>query len=92
MPLRDLGSVRGRSGTLAQVNVSSLGGIMGAMETIYVALADEAVDVWRPVEAVSEGGSIYRIGDPAARPHEAWEFPPGSRVRCERRDLGEGRR
>jgi hypothetical protein len=72
------------------VNVSSPEGIMGAMETIYVALADEAVDVWRPVEAVSEGGSIYRIADAAAPPHEASEFPPGSRVRCERRDLGEG--
>jgi hypothetical protein len=63
---------------------------MGAVETIYVALTDEAVDVWRPVEAVSEGGSIYHIADAPTPPHEAWEFPPGSRVRCERRDLGEG--
>jgi hypothetical protein len=63
---------------------------MRRMETIHVALTDEAVDVWRPVEAVSEGGSIYRITDAPAPPREAWEFPPGSRVRCERRDLGEG--
>jgi hypothetical protein len=63
---------------------------MGGMETIYVALTDEAVDVWRPVEAFSEGESIYRIADAPAPPHETWEFAPGSRVRCERRDLGEG--
>jgi hypothetical protein len=63
---------------------------MGGVETIYVALTDEGVDVWRPVPAVSEGGLTYRITDAAAPLHETWEFPPGSRVRCERRDLGEG--
>lgn len=63
---------------------------MRGMETIYVALTDEAVDVWRPVEAISEGGAVYRITDEPAPPNETWEFPPGSRVRCERRDLGEG--
>jgi hypothetical protein len=63
---------------------------MGGMETIYVALTDEAVDVSRPVEAVSEGGSIYRIADAPAPPSETWEFPPGSRVRCEQLHLGEG--
>jgi hypothetical protein len=31
---------------------------MRGMTTIHVALKDEAVDVWRPVEAASEGGSI----------------------------------
>jgi hypothetical protein len=51
------------------VNVSSPEGIMGAVETIYVALTDEAVDVWRPVEAVSEGGSIYHIADAPTPPH-----------------------
>jgi hypothetical protein len=60
------------------------------METIYVALKDEAVDVWRPVEATSEGGAIYRISEAAMPSGEAWEFPPRSRVRCEQRDLGEG--
>ncbi len=63
---------------------------MGVMPTIYVALKDEAVDVWRPVEAASEGGSIYRIADGAKPADEAWEFTLGSRVRCEWRDLGEG--
>jgi hypothetical protein len=60
------------------------------MTTIYVALKNESLDVWRPVEAVSEGESIYRIADEPAPADEAWEFPPGSRVRCERRDLGDG--
>ncbi len=50
--------------------------MMEGMETIYVALTDEAVDVWRPVEAVSEGGSVYRITDTAAPSDEVWEFPP----------------
>jgi len=43
------------------VKVSSPEGITRRMETIYVALRDEAVDVWRPVEATREGESIYRI-------------------------------
>lgn len=64
--------------------------MMEGMTTIYVALDDENVDVWRPVEAVSEGESIYRIADAAAPADEAWEFAPGSRVRCEWRQLSDG--
>ena len=64
---------------------------MVGMPTIYVAPKDEAVDVWRPVEAESERGSIYRIADRTKPADEAWEFSPGSRVRCEWRDLSEGR-
>ena len=64
---------------------------MGGVPTIYVALKDEAVDVWRPVEAASEGGSIYRIAAETQPTDEAWEFSPGSRVRCEWRELSEGR-
>jgi hypothetical protein len=60
-----------------------------ALQTVYVALQGEEVDAWRPVDAVHEGTDIYRLSD--AQPHdEAWAFPPGSRVRCERRTLGEG--
>lgn len=65
--------------------------MMGGMTTIYVALKDEGVDVWRPVEAVSEGERVYRLAGAAAPADETWEFPPGSRVRCEWRDLSEGR-
>jgi hypothetical protein len=60
------------------------------MTIIYVALKDEGVDVWRPVEATHEGESIYRIADAATPETEAWEFPPGSRVRCEQRELSDG--
>ena len=63
---------------------------MREMATIYVALADEGVDVWRPVEATHEGESIYRIDDAPTPDTEACEFPPGARVRCERRELGDG--
>jgi hypothetical protein len=60
------------------------------MATIYVALRDEGVDVWRSVEATDEGEFIYRINDASTPDTEAWEFPPGSRVRCERRELSDG--
>jgi hypothetical protein len=60
------------------------------MATIYVALREEGVDVWRPVEASHEGESIYRIDDAPTPDSEAWEFPPGSRVRCELRELSDG--
>jgi hypothetical protein len=60
------------------------------MPTIYVALKDEAVDVWRPVEATDEGDSVYLIAEAGMPEGEAWEFQPGSRVRCERRELSGG--
>jgi hypothetical protein len=63
---------------------------MRGMATIYVALKDEGVDVWRPVEASDEGGGIYRISEAPMPDSETWEFPPGSRVRCERHELGDG--
>jgi hypothetical protein len=58
------------------------------METIHIALRDEAVDVWRPVEAEREG-DLYRILGPIPD-GEAWEFEPGSLVRCETRELADG--
>jgi hypothetical protein len=58
--------------------------------TIYVPLRDEAVDVWRSVEAEGEAGAIYPISDAPAPPDEAWKFSPGSRVRCEWRELEGG--
>jgi hypothetical protein len=63
---------------------------MRGMATIYVALKDEGVDVWRPVEATHEGGGIYRISEAPMPGTETWQFPPGSRVRCDRRELGNG--
>ena len=55
--------------------------------TIYVKLMDEAVDVWRPVDASLEGDDTYRLANAPMPTEEAWEFQPGSVVRCERRDL-----
>jgi hypothetical protein len=60
----------------------------GGSGTIYVALRDEAVDVWRPVDA-RRVGDRYRIVSKTP-PQEDWEFPPGSLVRCELRKLAEG--
>lgn len=84
-------ALRGHSGSLAQMSFPPPDGMMGGMPTIYIALKDESVDVWRPVEAVSEGESVYRITAAAVPVDEAWEFPPGSLVRCEWRDLSERR-
>ena len=58
--------------------------------TIYIALCEEAVDVWRPVEAYQEGESVYRIANTPTPDGEVWEFAPGSVVRCEWRDLADG--
>ena len=63
---------------------------MRGMATIYLALKDEGVDVWRPVEATDQGGGIYRISDAPIPDREMWEFAPGSPVRCERRQLSDG--
>jgi len=57
-----------------------------ASEIVYVKLLDEGVQVWRPVTAEVMSGGLYRLtGD---RPgEEVWAFPPGSTVRCERRQV-----
>ncbi len=51
---------------------------------IYVALLDEGVDVWRPVEALYVKENVYKIlvqpYDPAI---ENWQFQPGELVVCE---------
>ena len=60
---------------------------MNTTVTVYVELLDEGVDVWRPVEAERENDGVVRL--PSVAPEgERWAFPPGSRVRCERRDSG----
>ena len=64
-------------------------GFAVAHATVYVELVGEAVDVWRPVSAVHEGDDVYRLlGE--QEDDEAWAFPPGSRVRCEPRQLDDG--
>ena len=60
------------------------------MPKIYIYMPDEAVDTWRPVEASIENGANYRIANTPSPPDEVWEFPPGSVVRCEWRQLEDG--
>jgi hypothetical protein len=57
--------------------------------TVYVYLPDEAVDVWRPVEAEELESGRYRILGPVPE-DETWEFPPGSIVRVEMKRLMHG--
>jgi len=51
---------------------------------IYIALLDEGVDVWRPVQAERLSGNTYRILSQAYdRRIESWQFEPGDVVLCE---------
>jgi len=57
---------------------------MMQIETIFVRLPDENVDVWRPVQAEPLGKGRYRIIEqPYDRADERWQFEPGDVVRCE---------
>ena len=58
--------------------------------TIYVALADEGVDVWRPVKAAVLGDSIFQILSPNDSETEQWQFPSGAVVRCAERNFADG--
>jgi hypothetical protein len=62
---------------------------MSSEATVYVQLLDENVDAWRPVRATFEGNGVYRLLDEQPG-DERWAFPPGSRVLCQRRSLGDG--
>lgn len=64
---------------------------MNASTTIYVRLLDEAVDVWRPVDAQRVGGSEYLIISQPYDPEiERWQFVPGDTVVCEQIEVSEG--
>jgi hypothetical protein len=59
---------------------------MSNMTTVYVALLDENVDVWRPAQAEHVGGDLYRLT--GEQPDdEVWPFSPGDVVRCQLRSL-----
>lgn len=49
------------------------------MPTIYVALLDEGVDVWRPVDGELVGPNLYRVAGPVPE-GERWQFAPGEIV------------
>jgi hypothetical protein len=64
---------------------------MSKRDTIYVALLNEGIDVWRPVEAERLSPDSYRILDQDYDPAiERWEFGPGTVVRC-RKENRDGR-
>ena len=64
---------------------------MSQTVTIFVSLADEGVDVWRPVVAQQQRDGVYRILEqPYDRKLEHWQFEPGDDVRCESRNLDDG--
>ncbi len=52
----------------------------------YVALLDERVDVWKPVEAEELSSERYLILGPVPE-DERWEFQPGTIVRVEMKML-----
>jgi hypothetical protein len=59
---------------------------------IYVALLDEGVDVWRPVQAERVSDEMYRILDQHyQRSIETWQFGPGDVVLCEMVESSDGR-
>lgn len=64
---------------------------MNEQDTIYVALLDEGIDVWRPVAARRLSSDRYLILDQDYDPAiERWEFEPGTVVRCRAADRDGG--
>ena len=57
--------------------------------TIYVALVDEGVDVWRPVAAKELEPGCYLL-EGAMPADEEWAFRPGQVVACELRSFSDG--
>lgn len=59
--------------------------------TIYVALNNEGVEVWRPVHAASLGEGTFQIVSANNNPaDEHWQFSSGAVVRCETRVFSDG--
>jgi hypothetical protein len=65
---------------------------MTSVAQIYVALLNEGVDVWRPVQAERLSDNTYRIlSQPYDQSAESWQFEPGDVVLCEMLESSEGR-
>jgi len=62
------------------------GSFIGERATIFVKLLDEAVDVWRPVDAEHVADNKYRLLGQIPET-EVWEFQPGDVVHCHSRDF-----
>jgi len=64
---------------------------VGEPVTIFVALLDEGVDVWRPVQARAlDHGHFRIIGVDADTSDETWQFPVGAIVKCLSKEFGDG--
>jgi hypothetical protein len=59
---------------------------MDDLVTIYMPLLNEGTDVWRPATARRQKDGSYLVVGPVPEDEE-WMFLPGSRVRCEFRQL-----
>ena len=58
---------------------------------IYVALLDEGVDVWRPIDAILVRDDVYQLSDSLSIPEgEHWQFAPGTLVRCKPKAFSAG--
>jgi hypothetical protein len=61
-------------------------------DIVHVALLDEGVNVWRPAPAVKIDAQTYVLlrPDNYDPEDETWEFPPGSMVICQSRQISDG--
>ncbi len=57
---------------------------------LHMALLNEGVEVWRPVEATSLGLGAYRIDSLCDTEDEEWEFPSGAIVLAHPKKLSDG--
>ena len=66
---------------------------MGNTQEIFVFLPDEAVSVWRPVQAIQKGNDLYQIPKTTIVPEdETWQFLPGDIVRCREQQSEDGKK
>ena len=73
-------------------HVGGAGSSMNEPQTIYVRLLEEGVDVWRPAPAYQVGASTFILLRPSNfdGQMEQWEFPPGTAVETQMRQLSGG--
>ena len=58
-------------------------------QEIYVALLNEGIPVWRPVDAIALEDGLYQIVSENPDPtDEQWEFSTGDTVRCVPKSFG----
>ncbi len=67
------------------MDVVALRGVeMNSVQSIYISLLTEGVDVWKPVQAEHLHDNVYRIvNQPYNRAIETWQFEPGDEVECQ---------